>query len=86
VLLLLTLAFGRRLLFFIGLEDFLYIDSRELMRILSVGSPAGGTKTRFGLPNAVPTPHAHLVAAFARIKLAVRKIEFFAAQRAYAFL
>jgi hypothetical protein len=68
-------------LFSVRLEDFFYIDSTEFVWIIAVGSTTGGTETAFRLSNAMPTPHANLIAAFAGIKVAIGNIQFFATKR-----
>jgi hypothetical protein len=38
------------------------------VRIVSIGGAAGGTEARFGFTDAMPAPHADLVAAFAGVE------------------
>ena len=52
------------------------------MRVISIGCPARGAEARFGLFDAVPAPHAHLVAAFAGVKLFIGEIELLATEGA----
>jgi hypothetical protein len=52
------------------------------VRVVAVRGAAGGTQPRLGLFDAVPAPHADLVAAFARVELFVGEVELFAAEGA----
>jgi hypothetical protein len=52
------------------------------MWVISVWRSTCRTKARFLLTDAVPTPHANLIAAFAGKEIQVGYIEFFAAERA----
>lgn len=52
------------------------------MWVVSVGGAAGGAESRFGFFDAMPAPHADLVAAFAGVELLVGEIELLAAEGA----
>jgi hypothetical protein len=49
------------------------------VRVISIRCSTGGAEAGFGFFDAVPAPHADLVAAFAGVELFVGDVEFFAA-------
>lgn len=52
------------------------------MRVVAVRGAAGGTQARLRFFDAMPAPHADLVAAFAGVELFVGEVELFAAEGA----
>jgi hypothetical protein len=68
----LTSRFRRR--FSLRPNHFFHINRGELVGIVTVRRATRRTQAGFRLPNPVPTPHAHLIPAFAWIEFAIRQI------------
>jgi hypothetical protein len=56
------------------------------MWVVAIRRSTRRTETCFLFTDPVPTPHANLIATFAREKLAIRNVEFFATERADVIL